>query len=383
MLTAKLEIDKFGNGKTESLRQPARSFVKNFISLLYVAFAQVNYNILDIDGLDRSVKYSPSEYSGRGANLAIVPPGNDRLLVPLECIGIQVGSSDTAVTPIDTDLGDRIHHIDRTPEAANVVTDAFQWSGSISATLLYGASWATAQILVPWAVRLYTCKLRLYRYGTLTGRGPLTVGLRKCDAAGNPVGLDLISGSVDDVTLQGLPDAEPGTLLEVTFDSQYVIRPHTMYALVPRLPNGNSSNRLSWVRSSSSSSQYPYKRGRAQGLTSSDSGASWSTLSYYNQHFFQLLGRRPNGLSYHGTVLRELIKPAVPPPDMQFTIESFFSNYCGSAITVKEVGVYATGSTDREYEGYSFLAARDVLGSPITVAANELLRVRYVVQITV
>jgi len=381
MLTAQLEIDKFGRNGVESRRQPARSFVKNFINFLYTAFAQANYDMTDIDGFTRNVKYLPGELTG--ANLAIVPPSGNRPSVPIECIGIQVGSSDTAVTPLDYDLGERVHHVDRTPETTNAVMEAFQWSKTIGSSSVYGSNWKAAPFFVPWAVNVYSCKLRVVRSGTLTAKGPLTVGLRRCGVDGKPTGSDLISGSVDGTTLQGLPTALPGTLLEVTFDSQYVVRPYTKYALVMRLPNGDGSNYVSVTHSNESYNRPQHKRGLCAGLSSTDGGTSWSSFLNYNQIYFQVLGRRPNGLCYHGTMLRELIKPVSPPPDMEFTIEALFSNYCGTGVTVKEIGIYATGSTDTNFEAFSFLVARDVLTSPITVAANEILRVRYIVQITV
>ena len=378
MLTAQLDVSKFGKDGELCFRQPARSFLQNFISLLYTAFAQVDYGIPDIDGIGRTVRGSGYIYDYRGVNLAVTPSGKGKVLVPNECIGVQVGASDAAVTPTDIDLGSRIHHVDRMPETANVVMDALQYPGATTFYYIYTDRWAAAPFRVPWAFNLYTCKLRAFR-GTDVSDRTLTVGLRKCDGSGRPTGADLILGTVDGAILQGLPEASPGTLLEVTFDSPYIVRPHTHYALVARLDGGSTTNSVRWIRSNVSNI-YLHKERTSRLATSSDSGASWTLDTNYNQFFYQLLGRRPVGLCYHGTVVRELISSA---PNIQFTIEAFFSNYCGSPVTVREMGIYANGNINDSYEAKSFLIARDVLSTTVTVADGEVLRVRYVVQITV
>jgi hypothetical protein len=68
--------------------------------------------------------------------------------------------------------------------------------------------------------------------------------------------------------------------------------------------------------------------------------------------------------------------------DLQFRMTRTFTNNSGSTITVKEVGLlikkYDSSATSR-----SFLAARDVLPSPVDVPDGATLTIRYVVKITV
>jgi len=68
--------------------------------------------------------------------------------------------------------------------------------------------------------------------------------------------------------------------------------------------------------------------------------------------------------------------------DLQFRITRTFTNNSGSTVTAKEVGLLI-----KKYDTYpasrSFLAARDVLPSPVDVPDGATLTIRYVVKITV
>jgi len=89
-------------------------------------------------------------------------------------------------------------------------------------------------------------------------------------------------------------------------------------------------------------------------------------------------GSAAGQLEYGGC---ELLSIAFADPNGQFTIRRYFSNNSGGAITVQEVGIYSVG-TKYTYGAWYFLIARDLTGA-IAVANTELLRVTYVVQITV
>jgi len=73
-------------------------------------------------------------------------------------------------------------------------------------------------------------------------------------------------------------------------------------------------------------------------------------------------------------------------PNGQFTIRRYFTNVLGGNITIEEVGIYTPGVTgaipNPTTSCYIFCAARDLTGG-VLVANGELLRVTYVVQITV
>lgn len=133
MLTAKLileRLDKEGR-VLEKREQLSRSFVKNFIGLLYCAHAQIQeaapYAMTDIDGTPRTVDDQTSIASRFSkSNLRVsAPPGASGLFcfhgyansfdilaatIVGEKIGIQVGTGTNAVTPTDVALQTRILH---------------------------------------------------------------------------------------------------------------------------------------------------------------------------------------------------------------------------------------------------------------------------------
>lgn len=132
MLTAKLileRLDKEGR-LLERREQQSKSFVKNFISLLYIAHAQIQedapYTMTDISGVARTVDSTAVGHYPK-ANLMIgSAPGLSGVFcfsgnkvaqarpetetIEGSKIGIQVGTGDVAVTPTDYQLSARIAH---------------------------------------------------------------------------------------------------------------------------------------------------------------------------------------------------------------------------------------------------------------------------------
>jgi len=90
-----------------------------------------------------------------------------------------------------------------------------------------------------------------------------------------------------------------------------------------------------------------------------------------------LHGEGAGTLLYGGT---ELYGLTFVNPNGQFTIRRYFTNVLGGNIDVTEVGIYSPAAVGTSC--YLFCIARDVF-APVTVANTELLRVTYVVQITV
>jgi len=93
-------------------------------------------------------------------------------------------------------------------------------------------------------------------------------------------------------------------------------------------------------------------------------------------------GRAAGQLEYGGC---ELVGITFSDPNGQFTIRRYFTNNSGGAITVQEAGIYAAGTlylVNMLGSSWPFCIARDLTGA-VAVANTELLRVTYVVQITV
>jgi hypothetical protein len=93
-------------------------------------------------------------------------------------------------------------------------------------------------------------------------------------------------------------------------------------------------------------------------------------------------GRAAGQFEYGGC---ELVGIAFADPNGEFTMRRYFTNLSGGGITVQEAGIYAIGT---KYDGasagwaYPFCVARDITGA-VAVADTEILRVTYVIQITV
>ena len=91
-------------------------------------------------------------------------------------------------------------------------------------------------------------------------------------------------------------------------------------------------------------------------------------------------GRATGELEYGGC---ELINIVFANPNGEFTIRRYVTNSSGGSITVNEVGIYAVGTDYSASAAWAFCIARDIVSPGIAIANGELLRVTYVVQITV
>jgi len=78
----------------------------------------------------------------------------------------------------------------------------------------------------------------------------------------------------------------------------------------------------------------------------------------------------------------EPIGLTIADPNGEFTLRRYFTNSSGGGITVEEVGIYSLGSDWDGYFVWPFAITRDLTGG-VAVANTELLRVTYVIQITV
>lgn len=90
-------------------------------------------------------------------------------------------------------------------------------------------------------------------------------------------------------------------------------------------------------------------------------------------------GEGAGQLLYGGT---EVFGLTFANPNGEFTIRRYFTNVAGGAISVVESGIYAPAHIKTTFTPYSFCIARDVFGA-VVVNNGEILRVTYIVQITV
>lgn len=71
--------------------------------------------------------------------------------------------------------------------------------------------------------------------------------------------------------------------------------------------------------------------------------------------------------------------PTVADPDGSFKTTKIFENKSGASITINEIGMYSQGNGGCGI----YCILRDVLGTSITVANDEILKVEYTLSITV
>jgi hypothetical protein len=93
-------------------------------------------------------------------------------------------------------------------------------------------------------------------------------------------------------------------------------------------------------------------------------------------------GRSSGQLEYGGC---EIVGISFSNPNGQFSVRRYFTNISGGAITINEAGIYAAGgaNTTGSPGSWPFLIARDLVSPAVTVNDGEILRVTYMVQITV
>jgi len=85
-------------------------------------------------------------------------------------------------------------------------------------------------------------------------------------------------------------------------------------------------------------------------------------------------------LVYNAMIFEDISNPSAGV--LQFRLTRSFTNNSGADITVKEMGLLAKGK-DNTDNPRSFLIARDVLTTPITIPDGYSLTLRYIVKITV
>ena len=123
-------------------------------------------------------------------------------------------------------------------------------------------------------------KIKMFAYGSPPS--PRTIGIRATDASGHPTGSDLTSG-----TYLWESGTSPGVWQEVTV-TPYLLNANTKYAIVHRVPNGESNKLMYWRADTDGA----YAGGNYE--ESANSGSSWTTVLDYGDFMFEVWGTPPN-----------------------------------------------------------------------------------------
>ena len=376
MITARLILERLDKNQDllERREQPSRSFVNQFMKFLYMHHAQVGYTITDINGTSRSV--SPG---GTGSWHNFVPhlvmgaPGggiwtpyssysvNTNLwaqMLPGELVGIVVGAGSTSPTPGDYRLEDRIPHgrTGKSGTKADFVNGGFE-TGNLNGWTIgtNDTEWNPVVSSAAWSQKVgsYFC----------AGRS---------------------TGSVTE-----------GSYWYIRQDIDLTNVTHIGFT-IGRLSYGASVNR--WCRVYIGGNLVYYRD------MSGSSEANWPLIlnvqdltgiqTFEVRHYLQSVGMTYDWTGLEGFTTYnmkqleyggcEVINQSYANPNGQFTIQRYFTNNSAVPITVNEVGLQSPGCYPADNTPtYAFLMARDVVPGGIALAASEILRVTYVVQITV
>lgn len=374
MLKADLEVAVFTKEGLliERRRQRSHSFVAGLMQLLYTGHANLGwgepYNAAkDILGSTRSIDIDEMGVplvvaSGPGAYDQIIYSDHDEIRhVAADLIGIQIGEGTTVETPDDYQMEDRIKHSEHITET----TDELEAWYTVAVTpwdlvpSLYGVNWWSTDFRVSRdRFNIRYPKIKAYRVGS---PGTVTVGIRTTKN-----GADLCTSTINGNTFT-LSTAGAWYQLGTFSPSNVELDAGSQYHYVIRATGGDSSNYVVLTGDTDENSQW------GSAYWSSTSGVSWN---YYNtvMFLFEIWGRvLYEGIMYGGTEVHGM---SISHPNGSFDIRRYFTNLSGGSQTINEIGVY---SPSKKYgvAPYVFCIARDKLGSPISLAQNNILRVTY------
>ncbi len=355
--------------------QLSRSFTKGLIALLYAHHAHLlfatSYSYPMINGADFPLDADPagqinqdiksnllmSSCAGSGTQFLLPSqhtPDDDEptwVGVPGDCLGIVVGSDNTAVTPTDYHLGRKFGHGISGVDGGNVTVDS-HLLGDTTATELNSPGTLNMVIRPTRSYRVYSVKLRTYRSGVL-GNATLTCyrGTHTFAATGAVLAT---SAPVDN---SALTTVSPGDWIEYTFDVQMNWNRGEIYVLTMTSLGAGSL----WFRRSA---------------------AAYDTLNT-SGYMIDIQGRSQGDFEYGATLIRP---PVVAAPSCTFDIVRYLTNNCGAALTVNEVGLYAGGTMNpntSEISCVPICIARDIVGGGQVVNNTQILKVTYTPSITV
>ena len=406
-MKATLILERLGKDGAllERKEQQSRSFVKQFIDLLYIQVSGIlvaaPFDSYNVDGSLQPIDVTTAETKGCHMNLRISSPGGqgdvygpfyNQYWARSTCLGcdlgIMVGVDNTAVTPLDFRLGQRIGHGRRPADGGAVMFENYTINDDTTWTGDAVGDWAAQPFIPAISHRLTSVWVQIFKTGapgdiTISIRGPRHVGNEDDNYSGNEA---LATGTIAE---GDIPGASPGALTQCVFATPFDVYAGHRYYLTMSAPGGSGGNSIGWRYDTAAATylracQLETSNVFTSRHQSTNSGATWDVFD--NSCFmFSEWGQSVGEFEYGGT---ELVGLAFADPDGEFTIRRYFENQSGVAITVNEVGITAAsiahGSTTITTSYLeTFLIAHDVVGGGIAVADGELLRVTYVPQITV
>ncbi len=408
MLKTRLVLDRLSEngGLLERRDQPARSFLKRFIELLYIQHAEIPdgapYWLRTIDSIDFiGMITCSSRYHNNNLRVGSLPGGASLYMgidayndiaqaqtVPCSSLGLVVGNGTGAVTPTDERMGRVFGHGKRASDASPVIVESCTTGDDLDSDV-YGNYWVGQAIVPRLSHRITSVRVKIWRTGN---PGDLTVRIRGATQGeyyGGGTrrpgsGADLATGTI---TQASIPTSSPGSFVECTFATPADLYMGRLYFIILTHAGGDTSNHTHWRQDQAGPS---YERAvmtrYGSFIANSYNGGSTWNPSDDKAYMFEEYGQSPGEFEMGGTELAEM---NISDPTAQFTIRRLFANNCGQPLTVNEAGLTAFMGKVYNSSGYYyssgdlFLIARDLVSPAIAVNNGEILRVSYVPQITV
>ena len=399
-----LEVKHFSKERKllpDSYKGWSRSFTKHFIECLYLPHANIltgaPYSLTDVLGsttrLVDADSNTPANYLFSKANMQLVGPGGYGMVnlpmgdtysnssgsyqpgtgVPGHVIGIQIGRSNTAVTPTDTALNDKIHHGTRAAVGASNID-------SVTAGDNADQNNQTTNGYIGMIYRpLRSCSMadiqfKCFRSGNPGNVNAIVVGICNKDTSNLAADATIIATS-NAVNANAWGAASPGALITFTFASPPYLQAGFTYFIAITRSQASGGNYVN-IRTHSAANL-----SRLSFVYASLLGIANNVQAPYGNGIvmFQIDGTAGSEMEYGAT---DLYGYTVSNPTALFTLRRIFMNNSGLAITVQESGIYlpvtryVLNLNAYDYNNFIVCAAHDVFAG-ITVNNGESLEIDY------
>jgi hypothetical protein len=398
-------FSKEGRLLPDSYKGWSRSFTKHFIECLYLPHANIltgaPYAVADVIGAASrpvdSDSNTPTTKNCPKGNMQLAGPCGQGIVVlpmgdiytggsggffpgevmPGHAIGIQIGRSNTAVTPLDAFLNDRIAHGVHAAVGASVI-DSF--AGADNGDYNFASTGGYVGIIYR-PIRSHSMadiQLKCWKTGSPGNVTVVVTGIENYLVSAPCANATVLATS--NIVNANAWGGTPGALVTFTFASPPVLHAGWTYfiAITPSQASGGNS-----VNIRTSTTVLLSRVMVATSVTPIGPGVSLSSSG--QTPLFQIDGTAGNEMEYGAT---DLYGYTVANPNASFTLRRIFMNNSGNSITVQECGIYLpvtrywTGSNTFDYSNFIVCAAHDTFAG-IAVNNGESLEIDYTPSITV
>lgn len=404
LLTIK-RFNKYGQLAEPPRQQWSRSFTRHFIEGLYVqhshlltASALAVTDVMGsttrlIDGDSNAAQYkksnlrvaSPSGYadmtllSGETANSMNSLAQQE--FFPGHLAGIQIGRDNTAVTPTDRGLIDRIAHGINASVAPAAVIEQINAGDTTNTTHTVNNGFIGFIYIPSRSFTLTNAQFKVWRTGN-PGNVTLQVKGIYQGSTVDRAWLDTAIIQASDVVNANLwLNASPGQFENFAFSTPVTLHQGFIYILAITPSQASPGNNIN-VRTYAGLTNGRSSFGKWDTVAAVATVGDWNAVT----PVYIFTGTAGAEMEYGGTDIYGYI---VANPNASFVMRRIFMNNSGEAITVQESAIYiplsnykALSSNGSHHNQFVFCAARDIFAG-IAVANGESLEVTYTPSITV